>query len=83
VSPSSTRVLASGQITTTDSITVELIQHDGPSAAREPDLVTITWPKRPTLTSPARFAEVAAAAMRILANANVELAALKARKRHQ
>ena len=38
-----------------------------------PPAVRITWPPKPTVVQPARFAEVAAMAIRLLANASTEL----------
>ena len=46
-----------------------------------PNAVVIRWPGKPTIASPATFDKVVANAMKILANASVELAALKVRKR--
>ena len=46
-----------------------------------PKAVAIRWPQKPTISSPATFDQLAAAAMRILANASVELAALKVWKK--
>jgi hypothetical protein len=46
-----------------------------------PNAVLIKWPVKPTITSPAAFDQVVAAAMKILANASVELAALKVWKK--
>jgi hypothetical protein len=67
--------LASGQITPSphDTITVELVQSVDESARTR-----IIWPDHTTITSPRKYAEVAATAMRILANASTELARIKA-----
>jgi len=46
-----------------------------------PNAVAIRWPAKPTITSLATFDQAAAAAMKILANASVELAALKVWKK--
>jgi hypothetical protein len=41
----------------------------------------VKWPAKPTITSPASFDQAVAAAMKILANASFELAALRVWKR--
>jgi hypothetical protein len=58
--------LAEGQI-----INVELVS----------DSVIIRWPSEPTITRPTSYDNVASDAMRTLANATVELARLKARRK--
>jgi hypothetical protein len=68
--------LARGTVNGADEITVEL--------AESPDLppvIRIKWPSSATLVPPAQFDRVVAAAMRILSNAVVELAALRVRKK--
>jgi hypothetical protein len=68
--------LAVGQITNHDKLTIELIE--------PPDLpavIRIRWPDKPSMCPPAQFDQAVAAAMRILSNAVVELAALKVRKK--
>jgi hypothetical protein len=67
--------LASGQFTTSphNMITVELIEPVGGHAE-----VRVIWPSQATVTTPARYAEVAATAMRILVNASTEIARIKA-----
>jgi hypothetical protein len=73
VTQSSPIVLASGQISRSgDPITVELIQPDSLPAA-----VRIVWPTAPTITTPARYNEVASTAMRLLAEASTMLARQK------
>jgi hypothetical protein len=47
----------------------------------KPPFVAINWPNAATITTPAVFDQVAATAMRVLAAASVELAALKVRRR--
>jgi hypothetical protein len=44
-------------------------------------VVVITWPSQPTPVLPAAYADAAAKAMRVLANASVELARIKAGSR--
>jgi hypothetical protein len=68
--------LASVVINGTDSITVELIQPNF-----NPAVVRIVWPTAPTITTPARYNEVASTAMRLLAEASTMLARLKASRR--
>jgi hypothetical protein len=68
--------LSNGPINGADSITVELI-------APTPIL---PWsesygPQQPTITTPARYNEVASTAMRLLAAASTTLVRLKARRR--
>jgi hypothetical protein len=77
VSPSSPiSILADGQITTSgDTVRVDLIQPGG-----LPPSVRVSWPAKPTIVQPRRFAEVAGAAVRILAGANTELSRIKASK---
>jgi hypothetical protein len=78
ISVSKSTILATGQITQAphDTIRVELLELAGESAT-----VRVTWPSQTTITSPARYADVAATAMRILANGSTELTRLKAGKR--
>ena len=68
--------LASGQITTSDTLTIELVEAD-----EAPAVVVIRWPVKSTVLHPRRYAEVAAAAMKVLGAASTALAAIKARKR--
>jgi hypothetical protein len=70
---SSPIVLASGQLSCTDSLSVELIR---PSDL--PAVIMIRWPGQPTITDPRKFGEAASAAMRVLASATTKLAALRA-----
>jgi hypothetical protein len=61
VSPSSPTVLAAGPITRSgDMLSIELIQPDSMPAA-----VRIVWPTAPTITTPARYNEVASTAMKL------------------
>jgi hypothetical protein len=46
-----------------------------------PNAVVVKWPAKPTITSAATFDQTVTAAMKILANASVELAALKVWKK--
>jgi hypothetical protein len=68
--------LSSGQITNTDKLTIELIE-----PPKLPPIIGITWPDRPSICPPAQFDQAVAAAMRILSNAVVELAAIKVRRK--
>lgn len=77
MSPSSPTVLASGPITRSgDMLSIELIQPDSMPAA-----VRVVWPSAPTITTPARYNEVARTAVRLLAEASTLLARIKASKR--
>jgi hypothetical protein len=69
--------LASAVIHREQRLVVELIE---PNRSKPP-LIAIDWPPVPTVCTPAQFDAVVAAAMRVLSNAVVELAALKANKR--
>jgi hypothetical protein len=71
-----TTVLAHGHIHLSDTIKVELVQPDG-----EPARIVVDWPNHVTVCSPAKYAEAAANAMRILANAVTELSRIKPGKR--
>jgi hypothetical protein len=68
--------LSHGPINGADSISVELIAPDA-----NPPVVRIVWPNAPTITTPARYNEVASTAMRLLAEASTMLARIKASKR--
>jgi hypothetical protein len=74
--PSSSITLATGPINGADSITIELIQ-----PADHPPVVRIVWPTAPTITTPARYNEVASTAMQLLAEASTTLARIKASRR--
>jgi hypothetical protein len=69
--------LASGTISASDDrISVELIQ-----PADMPAVIRIVWPTAATITTAARYTEVAAAAMKVLAEASTMLARIKANRR--
>jgi hypothetical protein len=69
--------LAAGAITPSgDTIKVELVTPDG-----MPATIKITWPPQPTVCDPRRYAEGAAVAMRLLAQASNLLARIKASRR--
>jgi hypothetical protein len=68
--------LAHGQIAAADELSVQLIQPDS-----MPAVVRIVWPTAATITTPARYNEVASAAIRLLAEASTTLARIKASKR--
>jgi hypothetical protein len=68
--------LASGAITATDTITVELIEAD-----ETPAVVIIRWPDKPTVLHPRRFASAADAAARVFAAAVVRLAHIRSERR--
>ena len=68
--------LATGQITNSDKLTIELIE-----PPEQPAVVQIRWPDKPSLYPPAQFDQAVAAAMRVLSNAVIELAALRVWKK--
>ena len=74
--PSSSTTLAHGPINGADTLTIELIQ-----PADHPPVVRVVWPTAPTITTRARYNDVASAAMRLLAEASTALARIKASKR--
>jgi hypothetical protein len=70
-------VLAGGPIARSgDAISIELHQPDSMPAA-----VRAVWATAPTITTPARYNEVASTAMRLLAEASITLARIRASKR--
>jgi hypothetical protein len=70
--------LAGGQINASDRLTVELVEPDHDLAAAA---IRIRWPQKPTITTPTSYDSAASDAMRILANAVIELAAIKVWKK--
>jgi hypothetical protein len=64
--------LAAGQINGSDRLLVELIE-----PPNKPPIITITWPVKATVCTPAQLDAVVAAAMRLLANSTVRLAQLR------
>jgi hypothetical protein len=68
--------LPHGNITAADELSVQLVQPDS-----MPAVVRIVWPTAPTITTPARYLEVASTAMRLLAETSTTLAGIKAGKR--
>ena len=74
-SPNPTTPLASGTINGQE-LTIELVE-----PAKFPPAIVISWPAQPTTVPPANFDKAVAAAMRILSNAVVELAALRVWKK--
>jgi hypothetical protein len=69
--------LASGTINQSgDMIEIALVRPtDMPAAIR------IVWPTAPTITTPARYNEIASTAMRLLAEASTTLARIRASRR--
>jgi hypothetical protein len=67
--------LASSQINTADTITIELVEADETPAA-----VVLEWPLKPTVCHPRRFPDTAAALARLFAEAATTLASIKATK---
>ena len=68
--------LASGAITATDTITVELIEAD-----ETPAVVIVRWPDKATVLHPRRFPDAAAVIARLFAEAHTVLASIKAGRR--
>jgi hypothetical protein len=71
-----TTQLAHGKITNADTLTIELIQPPD-----MPPMIRIRWPDKPSLCPPSQFDAAVAAAMRILSNAVVKLAAIRVLKK--
>jgi hypothetical protein len=68
--------LSAGNLNGSDRLIVELIEpHD------KPPIIAIRWPEKPTITPPAHLDAVVAVAMRLLANAVVEVAAIRRRRK--
>jgi hypothetical protein len=76
-------VLAKAQLNHSphDVILIELIEHPGPAADREPPLVLIKWPLRATMCDPQSFGEIAATAARLFATAATTLAGIRSRRK--
>jgi hypothetical protein len=68
-------IQSGGPINGADAITIELIQPYSMSA-----VVRIVWPTAATITTPARYLEVAAAAMKVLAESSTTLARIEPAK---
>jgi hypothetical protein len=68
--------LATGQVTESDSLTVELI-----TTREAGEVAVIIWPSQPTRVSSRKLAETVARTCRILSNSGIELAARQGRKR--
>ena len=68
--------LATGQVTETDSLTVELI-----TTREAGEVAVIIWPSQPTRVSSRKLAETVARTCRILSNSGIELAARQGRMR--
>ena len=66
--------LASGQITTTDSVKIELVEAD-----ETPAVVIVTWPSKASVLHPHRFPTAADVCARTFAAAVVRLAPLFAK----
>jgi len=73
ISMSKVTELASGQITRTDALTIDLVK-----PVDMPAVIMIRWPVQPTISDPRQFTAAANAAMRILATATTQLAAIRA-----
>jgi hypothetical protein len=71
-----TTQLAHGPLNGADELLIELVE-----PTDLPPIIRIRWPEKPTLCPPAQLNATVAAAMRILSNSVVELAALRVRKK--
>jgi hypothetical protein len=70
MSRGSDRLLATGAVSRSDHLAVELIERpDTPTA------ILIKWPTQPTVTDPAKLTSTVAAIVRVLGAAQIELAA--------
>jgi hypothetical protein len=69
-------MLASGQITAVDSLTIELVNAD-----ETPAVVIVRWPVKPTMLHPRRFPDIAAVIVRLFGEAATALAGIKANRR--
>jgi hypothetical protein len=70
--PQSSTPLSSGLING-QTLKIELVE----PGSDLPNAVVVKWPPKPTITSPATFDQAVAAAMKVLSNAVVELAAIR------
>jgi hypothetical protein len=68
--------LASGQITATDHLSIELVE-----TATTPAVVIVTWPAKPSVLHPYRFPSAAENAARIFAAAAVRLTQIRRDRR--
>jgi hypothetical protein len=75
---SKSTTLAAGQITSADTITIELVK-----ATDTPPAVLICWPKAPSVIAPnpQALAAVAAAMVHVMAEAQAELTQIRRRRR--
>jgi len=73
---STVTVLATAQLSATETITVELIEAD-----ETPAVIIVRWPLKPTVIHPYRFGSVADLAARTFAAATVRLASIKRERR--
>jgi hypothetical protein len=68
--------LASGQLTSTETIIVELIETD-----ETPAVVIVRWPSKPSVFHPRRFPDLAAMVARLFAEAATHLASIRRERR--
>jgi hypothetical protein len=71
-----TTPIASGKITNNDHLTIELLE-----PRDMPPIIRFRWPDKPSLCPPTQLDAAVAAAMKVLSNAVVELAALRVYRR--
>jgi hypothetical protein len=74
---SKTTTLGETQVTPSlhDTVTIQLIQ-----PADLPPIVQVAWPLQPSVIDPENFGDTAAALVKMLSTAHVELARIKARR---
>jgi hypothetical protein len=79
--PKST-ILAQGRINLSDQVVVWLVEpdNDPPLVTDEPPRIRVEWPPYASVTVPDRHAEVASAAMKVLAAAVTKLSQIRASK---
>jgi hypothetical protein len=68
--------LSAGNLNGSDRLSIELIE-----PTDSPPIIAINWPPKATMSTPAQLDAVVATAMRLLANAVVELAAIRKRRK--
>ena len=68
--------LSAGALNGSDRLVVELIE-----PTDTPPFIAFNWPPKPRVCTPAQLDQVVAAAMRLLSNAVVELAAIRVHRK--
>jgi hypothetical protein len=68
--------LAAGQLTASDTVTIELVEAD-----ETPAVIIVRWPLKASVIHPHRFPDAAAIVVRLFAEAHTALASIKAKRR--